>query len=327
MSDSTTLIFVPGAWHRPSCYTKVIQGLEARFHLKCVSVSLPSTKGDPNATFKDDLDAARAAITAETTQNRNCVLVAHSYGGMVANSAIKGFTETRAIDTAGGSSSPSAGHVIGLVLIASGFTLTGMAFMDPFFGIPPPAWRVNKDTGFADIVTSPQQFLYHDLPAEEADHWVSQLTTQSLKALFEGGEHGYAGWRDVPAWYIGTVEDQGIPVVAQRLNVGMAREMGTTVEHRELMTSHSPFLSQPDEVVSILVEAVEKFTGKSVQGDRVAVPEGRILKPAVTIWRPYSLVRYGLPLALGHVVGRCLLLFYGARSIWRSVFGAKEKAT
>ncbi|XPS78437.1 hypothetical protein M3J09_010450 [Ascochyta lentis] len=96
MSDhQPTLIFIPGSWHKPTCYKKVIDTLEERYRLKCIAVTLPSTTGNPESTFKDDLDAARTAIALETTQGRNVIVIAHSYGGMVANSAIKNFTLPR----------------------------------------------------------------------------------------------------------------------------------------------------------------------------------------------------------------------------------------
>lgn len=315
MDDLPTLVFTPGAWHRPTCYTKVMKVLQEQYHIKCTSFALPSTSGDPNSTFKNDLDAARTTISTETTAGSDVILVAHSYGGMVANSAIRNFT----------SAPPGQGRIIGLVLIASGFTLTGLSFMDPLFHIPPPTWRVNESTGFADIVKPPRQLFYHDLLPEEADEWVSQLTPQSLKALFEGGEHSYAGWLDVPVWYIGTIEDQGLPVVLQRLNVGMAREMGACVEHRELRSSHSPFLSQPNETVELLVEAMRAFTGKAVKG--VGAQSSReILTPAVSIWKPSSWLKYGVPLVLGHIVGRSILFFYRGRRLWLSATGTRAKA-
>lgn len=317
MSDLPTLVFTPGAWHRPTCYDKVMKALREQHQIRCTSFQLPSTVGDPMATFKDDLDAARVTIANETTEGHDVILVAHSYGGMVANSAIKYFTEPQV----------AQGRVVGLVLIASGFTLTGLSFMDPFFHVPPPAWRVNKETGFAEIVTSPRELFYHDLTAEEADEWVSQLTPQSLKALFEGGEHSYAGWRDVPIWYIGTTEDRGLPVVAQRLNVGMAREMGATVEHRELNSSHSPFLSQPDEVVHLLVEATRAFTGKVVEDVKVDGRRKEIMTPLATIWKPSSWLKYGLPMMFGRILGRSVLLFYGVRTLWRTATSTRVKAT
>ncbi|KAF5861102.1 hypothetical protein ETB97_000613 [Aspergillus alliaceus] len=314
MSSRPTLIFIPGSWHRPTCYDPIIKLLEP--HLRCLAVSLPSTEYDPQATFKDDLSSARDAISAETTNGRDVVVIAHSYGGIVGNSAIKGFTKPR--DAADSRS----GYVIGLILIASGFTLTGLSFMDPFFGRPPPAWRVNHKTGYAELVTSPRELFYHDLPEEEANYWVSQLTSQSLKALFEGGEYTYAGWKDVPSWYIGTVEDRGIPVLAQRMSVGMAREMGASVEHRELQTSHSPFLSQPGLTVEIILEAVDAFTNSRSARSRMAVngAERAIIVPGVVLAKPLTWFKFGLPMAFGRVLGRCILLFGWGRRLWRAAF-------
>ena len=328
MSALPTLVFVPGSWHKATCYDKIIKLLQEQHKLKCIAVTLPSTTGNPEATFKNDIDAAQAAISSETTQGRNVVVIAHSYGGMVGNSAIKGFakpqdtvaTNSTPLSTSDQSQSPTQGFVIGLILIASGFTFTGLAFMDPFFGHPPPSWRVNKETGYAELVTPPRELFYHDVPEEEAEYAVSQLTPQSLKSLFEGGEHSYAGWMDVPAWYIGTVEDRGLPVVAQRLNVGVAREMGCNVEHRELQTSHSPFLSQPEETVEIVVEAVEAFSGKKVAKDSTVRRGGNeIVVPAARLWQPLTWYRFGLPLVFGHLIGRGVLIFnWTRRLLWTS---------
>lgn len=323
MSALPTLVFVPGSWHKPTCYDKIIKPLEEQHKLKCIRVTLPSTSGNPEATFKNDIDAAQDAISSETSQGRNVVVIAHSYGGLVGSSSIKGFAKPRdtsstSLSTSDQSESPDRGYVIGLILIASGFTFTGLAFMDPFFGHPPPSWRVNKETGYAEIVTPPRELFYHDVPEEDAEYAVSQLTPQSLKSLFEGGEHAYAGWMDVPAWYIGTVEDRGLPVVAQRLNVGMAREMGCPVEHRELQTSHSPFLSQPEETVGILVEAVEAFSGRPVERESVVRRGGNeIVVPAARLWQPITWYRFGLPLVFGHLIGRGVLIFNWTRGLFR----------
>jgi pimeloyl-ACP methyl ester carboxylesterase len=311
MSHPPTLVFVPGSWHQATCYSKITKLLQERHKLKCISITLPSTTGNPAATFKDDIDAAREAISSETSHGRNVVVIAHSYGGMVGNSAIKDFTQPR---------DAVAGHVIGLILIASGFTLTGVSFMDPFFGRPPPSWRVNNTTGYAELVTPPRELFYHDLPEDEAEYWVSQLTTQSLKALFEGGEFSYAGWRDVPVWYIGTVEDRGLPVVMQRMTVGMARAMGATVEHRELQTSHSPFLSRPEETVGIVLQAVGAFSGSKPVGE-TATSRGQyseVTVPGARLWQPLTWYRFGLPLGLGHILGRCVRIFYWGRRLWSS---------
>jgi pimeloyl-ACP methyl ester carboxylesterase len=322
MSDLPALVFVHGSWHQSMCYNKVTKLLQEQHGLKCISVSLPSTSGNPAATFKDDLDAAREVISNEVNHGFNVVVVAHSYGGLVGNSAIKGFTSK---DTTTNPNQPSTtGYVVGLILIASGFSLTGMSFMDPFFGYPPPAWRVNHETGYAELVTSPRELFYHDIPAEEVDFWVSQLTTQSLKALFEGGEYTYAGWQDVPVWYIGTVKDRGLPVLLQRMQIGMAREMGAAVEHRELQSSHSPFLSQPEATVDIMLEAVMAFAGKPARKRLTKERHSVIVVPKAALWKPSTWFKIGLPLIFGRVFGRCVLLFRGGKWLWKSRFGLRS---
>jgi hypothetical protein len=104
------------------------------------------------------------------------IFIAYLYNGIVGNSTIKGPANTNESQA---STATSRGYVIGLILIASGFT---------FAGLPPghswihslvihPFWRVNNDTSYTELVIPPRELFYHDLPPEEADYWVSQLTT------------------------------------------------------------------------------------------------------------------------------------------------------
>ncbi len=316
MTNQPTLVLVHGSWHRGVCYDPIVKLLQGEHGLKCIAVDLPSTSNNPEASFKDDIDVTQDAIRSETTAGRDVIVIAHSYGGMVGSSAIKGFAKPKTEAT-----ESDIGHVIGFILIASGCNMAGLAFMDPFFGIPPPSWRVNKETGYAELTVSPRDLFYHDVPEEEAEYWVSKLTSQSLKALFEGGEYSYPGWQDVPVWYIGTTEDHGLPVVAQRMGIGLARQMGAVIEHREMRTSHSPFLSQPKETVEIIVQAVEAFTGRPVE----AKPAGKeppkgVTVPAVRILQPLSWFRFGLPMAFGRMMGAGFL-FVGW---WKRAFGRSK---
>ena len=314
MSEKPTLVFVPGAWHKPQCYDKIIKILQDKHNIKCLSVTLPSTMNNPNATFKDDVDAARQIITAETTSGRDVIVISHSYGGIIGSSSIKGLTRNQKSATA---SSSEHGYVKAQILIASGFAITGLALMDPLFGIPPPFWRINKETGYAEFVQNPRDFLYHDVPQDEADYWVSQLMTQSLKALFEGGEFAYDGWKGIPNWYIGTSEDKALPVVMQRVGVGMARAQGGVVYHTELQASHSPFLSMPDEVVAIIMQAVAKVTGDPAESVRAIGKVGKIETPAVRLFIPSTWFRFGIPLFIGRLFGWGFSGYYGLKKLWR----------
>ncbi|OAA72892.1 hypothetical protein LEL_08676 [Akanthomyces lecanii RCEF 1005] len=255
MAAKPALVFVPGAWHSAETWDRVIAEVNPKGY-KSIAVTLPSTLGNPAATFGDDVKAVQQVIRQETELGNDVVLVIHSYGGSVGNSAVKGFSrqsEGRADIRA---------NVIGLVMIATGFTATGVAFLEAMGGDPPPSWKLNHETGFADIVAEPRDMLYHDLPEEEGAAWVAKLTKQSQLALTDGGEYAYAGWQEVPTWYLRTLDDHALPVQLQGWTVQMARDAGADVTDRGMPTSHSPMLSRPKEVGEFIDEAVQYFVGK-----------------------------------------------------------------
>jgi hypothetical protein len=137
-----------------------------------------------------------------------------------------------------------------------------MSFLEAGGGKPPPQWVADTESGFATIVVDPREMMYHDLPEEEGNLWVSKLEKQSLKALSEGGEYAYAGWRDVPAWFLATVEDQALPFELQQYLIKLARDENADVVDRKVNSSHSPMLSQPKETAKFLKEAIADFVGK-----------------------------------------------------------------
>lgn len=258
MSSKPTLVLVPGAWHNASTWDKV-SSLMAAQQYKCISVALPSTMSDPSATLLQDIEAVRDSIVDETIQGRDVVVVVHSYGGMVGESAIKRLTRHKQ-DGSSSEKDPS-GSVIGIVMLATGFVQTGVSFIDGTGGKPPPFWTIDPESGFATLVVEPRQLFYHDLPEEEGDYWVQKLGNQSLKSLMEGGEHAYAGWMDVPVWYVATTEDKALPVQAQRAFVQGAKDAGADVTLREVESSHSPMLSRPKQTADFILEAVTAFVG------------------------------------------------------------------
>lgn len=225
MSSNPTLVLVPGAGHSPSTWDKLTSRLEAH-HYKCIAVALPSTASNPSATFLDDVTSVRNAILAETSQGRDVVLVVHSYGGAVGPSAAKGLTRPKSGTAATTSANKPSGYVIGIVSMASAFLPSGLSFVDGLGGKPPPSWKADEESGFAVFLADPIGLFYQDLPVEEGKYWAEKLGKQSLKSLFEGGEYAYAGWMDVPVWYLATTEDNALPVDAQKMMVQMAKDAG-----------------------------------------------------------------------------------------------------
>lgn len=254
MPSKPSLVFVPSAWHAANTWDGVTSLLTEQGY-NCTSVTLPSTLGDPSATFLQDLTTVRDAITAQTKEGRDVVVVVHSYSGSVGASAIKGLTKTK------DATEPSSeGHVVGMAMIAAEFAVPGKSFIDSFGEKAPPTWKEDGESGFATIAVDARDLLYHDLPAVEGKMWASELQRQSLKALKEGGEHVYAGWADVPNWFLLTLDDHAHPAEAQRTMAHSAKEAGGDVTIREIHSGHSPMLSRPKDVVDFLLEAVAAFS-------------------------------------------------------------------
>lgn len=257
MSARPTLILVPGAWHGPEIWDATVATLEQQQY-RCIRVDLPSTLSNPAVTFGDDVEAVRSSIIVETTRGNDVVVVVHSYGGQVGNSAIRDLTNHKQ----NGSSFADdllSGHVIGMAMLASGFTETGTSFLGGLGGKPPPSWKLDLDSGYAVLVAEPRELFYHDLPLVEGSYWSGKLRKQALKALTEGGESAYSGWMDVPVWYMATTEDRALPIQAQRFFVQAAKEAGADVTLKEVESSHSCMLSRPKEIADFIVAAVTSF--------------------------------------------------------------------
>ncbi|RAO67619.1 uncharacterized protein BHQ10_003631 [Talaromyces amestolkiae] len=254
MTENPSFIFVPGAWHRAEVWQKVMSELSGQGYT-CIAVTLPSTI-TPSAAFADDVSVVQNTVREETQKGRDVVIVVHSYGGQVGNSAVKGLSRKPA------SVSSSSGHVIGLALIASGFPATGVSFVDGLGGEIPPEWKVDTDKGLISLAVDPQELMYQDLSENEGKLWVARLTIQSVKAMTEGGESAYAGWKEVPNWFLVTLDDRAYAAQAQRFFIKAAQDAGADVTVREVASSHSPMLSKPKETAEFILDAAKDFVNR-----------------------------------------------------------------
>ncbi|ETS79844.1 hypothetical protein PFICI_07373 [Pestalotiopsis fici W106-1] len=88
------IIFKHGAYHPPSCYSRLTEKLEtAGFEL--VTPRLASLgEGKVGITLDDDVAVVKTAAKALIDAGKEVVLVAHSYGGFVTINAAKGLSVT-----------------------------------------------------------------------------------------------------------------------------------------------------------------------------------------------------------------------------------------
>jgi pimeloyl-ACP methyl ester carboxylesterase len=76
-------------------------------------------------------------------------------------------------------------------------------------------------------------------------------------ATFGDKDSIYAGWADVPVWYLHCAEDNTMNIRAQEAMVAGAKQAGASVTIKTLQAGHSPFLSKVDETVEFIREACE----------------------------------------------------------------------
>ncbi len=230
MNGRPNIILVHGAWADGSCWSGVIERLQADgYHVTAPQFPLTSTA--------DDVARLRQVLTL---QDGPTIVAGHSYGGQIM--------------TALGTDAP---NVVGLAYIAAfgldqGESLGALLSQGP---TPPALQHLFTDKqGF--IWQQQDDFVQHfaadvDPVRAKVMHAVQQPTASSTfsEAM------GVPAWKSLPSWYLIATQDQAIPPDAQRM---FANRMGATTS--EVASSHLPMVSHPDETAQIIKTAAETRT-------------------------------------------------------------------
>ncbi|KAJ5945753.1 alpha/beta-hydrolase [Penicillium verhagenii] len=84
------IVIVPGAWHRPKHYQKLINAL-AVIGYEAVGVTMPSVDSSPPLpTWEQDAAEVRRVIMEYLDAGRDVITIAHSFGGVAMSEAVKG---------------------------------------------------------------------------------------------------------------------------------------------------------------------------------------------------------------------------------------------
>ena len=226
------VVFVHGAcvtdgawwWHRAA------EALRER-GIESSTPRLPScgetglTLGPDGPGLAEDIAAVRATFTNEPT-----IVVAHSYGGIVAAEAAAGLTDVR--------------H---LLLVSSYLPEPGESLSTFGAESPPPFLDFDPATGtFGARPGLFAETFVQDCSPEIAHAGLDRLARQSMSVLQKPVTK--AAWHDVPSTYLVCAQDNGTPAAAQR---EFARRAGTVLE---IEAGHHPFLSQPAAVADIITK-------------------------------------------------------------------------
>lgn len=255
-SQKPTIIFVPGAWHPASAFSRIITLLTSHGY-PCIPVDLPSIGSpQPLSDFQPDISAIRAAITSTLSRDpsTSIVVLVHSYGALPANEAIKGFVQTDS--TAG-----VGGGVTHLFFCCSFVIFAGQTLISAFGGQDLPWFVINEDRTIVNPAT-PKETFYNDLPDSVGEDMVHKLKPQSYQCFHS--PLSWTAWLEVPSTYLFGLRDEAIPITIQRQMVEAANKAGACggkgFQTQEVDAGHSPFLSRPEETVA----AIRRAAGEDV---------------------------------------------------------------
>jgi len=225
MSEKPNIVLVHGAWADGSCWSAVIESLQAAGY----NVIAPQFA---ETSLADDVARLRHVLKRLSGPT---VVAGHSYGGQIM--------------TALGDDAPG---VVALVYIAA-FGLDQGESLGALLGAGPPT------PALAHLVVDEQGFGW--LPEDDfVAHFASDVDPARARVMFAVQQAlsmstfedvmGAPAWRSHPSWYLVATNDEAIPADAERM---FAQRMGA--ETVEVPSSHVAMVSHPDEVVRLIEAA------------------------------------------------------------------------
>nr|GAT42523.1 predicted protein [Mycena chlorophos] len=252
-SSSPTFLFVPGVCHTPAHCQPLLDAFHARGY-SAEAVALPTVGSlASTAPLNADVNAIRDSLERlVVNENRDVVLVCHSYGGVPGSQAVKGFERSRRM------ADGTDGGIVQVVFLAAMLPKEGESTAELLAGVGAPKelgrWL---EPGTENTIVANKhatEMLFHDLDTDAAAHWTKELEPMSTHTMTTPAV-GVCWDLDVPKVYIVCKQDRAlwIPGVStlrfvERVNGGSLDGWSTL----EMDCGHSPFLSHIHQLVDML---------------------------------------------------------------------------
>ncbi|RAH78904.1 alpha/beta-hydrolase [Aspergillus japonicus CBS 114.51] len=239
------IVFSLGAWITPPFFHALRAQLQdLGFASKCPAH--PSIGAEPpsKTLSSNDVSSLRRHLINLADAENDIVVVAHSYGGVVASNAVDGLSKTTRAQ------SGQAGGVVQVIYLAA-FCTRSRAKSTRDAGRELFALDAGGRMSPITLLTS-NNIGWQDLPLDEQVQW-NAFTQHTSRAVFAGKVTHEPWSSEIPCAYVICEQDQAMPPVFQE---GFAAKVAGPENTYRLPASHSPFLSMPIRVAGVLVEAI-----------------------------------------------------------------------
>ncbi|OJD13862.1 hypothetical protein AJ78_05733 [Emergomyces pasteurianus Ep9510] len=241
------IALISGAWHSPVHYQEMNNLLEkAGYPVSSIRLpSVGSSEPEKESVNGDAIAIREKLLLPLLDEGKDVVMLMHSYGGCPGSAAAKGLSKAER---------KTSGGVIGLIYIAAFLAREGDSLLSALGGKFDPWVIINEETGQLDV-RDPTEVFYHDVSSDKASTAVKDLKIHSRAALSSPSPPSAWGTSEYNCrrGYIRTLDDHTILPIAQEM---MLKHSGVDWNIREMNTSHSPFLSKPQETADIIVEMI-----------------------------------------------------------------------
>ncbi len=215
-----TVVLVPGSYHGPWCWWRVVEGLE-NAGVRSVAVELPFDG------LTADIDAARSAFDAVEGP---FVVCGHSYGGMVISGAAAGRRDVE--------------HLVYLCALQTDIGESFLPYITDYPSMLPGAVKLTGSGARAADLEQVEEMFYGDCHQSDID--LAKRSLRPMNADRSAVLDIEPAWRHTPSTYAVCSEDRALHPDAQRVFAARATH---SVFWR---SGHSPFFSRPELVVGLL---------------------------------------------------------------------------
>ncbi|KAJ5609157.1 hypothetical protein N7528_009724 [Penicillium herquei] len=242
------ILIIHGAYFLPAAYESFSNRLtEAGLAVRCPRLPSCGDTIPPTALLEHDINAVQEAAKELIATNRKIIVLAHSYGGIVASAAI-----TSDLYSVNGSSG-----VVSLIYLAAWLLVPGQGLDDV---IAKHGMQSKVDLGtHGDGVMFPKNAadsFFNDLDRAEAEELAKGNVTHNWMAAT--GKMTHAPWMDLPMIYVFCSQDLALlPPLQQAMlqgavDFGDGTDGGAGIVTETIDSGHCPFLSKPEEVQRVI---------------------------------------------------------------------------